>query len=94
VLGTPARDIYPGDNPVVATLERVYRTGVPETLHAERPYYADGKHAERYFTRSFAPLRDEQSQVRGVMTAGYEVTSEVREQVAQREAERRSRLEL
>ena len=33
VLGKSVREIYPGDNPLVAAIERVYATGKPETLH-------------------------------------------------------------
>src|SRR5262245_29329447 len=50
ILGKSAREIYPGDNPVIATLERVYATGVAETIHGNPPYFPDGAHSSRYFT--------------------------------------------
>jgi signal transduction histidine kinase len=94
MVGKTVHEIYPGDNPLVAAVERVYATGEPETLQHLPPYFPDGSHAERFFTRSFAPLRDEHGDVYGVLTLVYEVTEDVRARVAHREAERRNQLEL
>ena len=33
LLGKTVRELYPADNPILAALERVYATGVPETMH-------------------------------------------------------------
>jgi signal transduction histidine kinase len=94
VLGKSAREIYPGDNPLVAAIERVFATGKPETLHGLPTYFPDGSYAERFFTRSFVPLRDEHGRVYGVLTVVYEVTEDVRARDAHREAARRNQLEL
>jgi signal transduction histidine kinase len=90
-LGKPAREIYPGDNPVVATLERVYSTGIAETIHGIPPYFPDGAHASRYFTRHFSPLRDESGEVNRVLVLAYEVTEEVRARGAREALESQAR---
>lgn len=92
-LGRPAREIYPGDNPVIETLERVYASGIAETIHGVPPYFRDGAHADRYFTRHFTPLRDEHGKVDRVLVLAYEVTEGVRALHAQKESERRSQAE-
>jgi signal transduction histidine kinase len=94
VVGKTAREIYPGDNPVIATLERVYATGIRETLHGRPPYYPDGALADRYFTRDFIPLRDEHGNVNRVLVSVHEVTGEIRERNTREESERRSQAEL
>jgi signal transduction histidine kinase len=94
MLGRTAREIYPGDNPVVSTLARVYSTGIGETIQAAPPYYPDGAHADRYFTRHFAPLRDENGNVNRVLVLGYEVTEEVRARQANQESADRRQAEL
>ena len=53
------REILPVDNPLLTTLERVYRTGVGETSGGLPSYFPAGAHPGRYFTRAFVPLRDE-----------------------------------
>jgi signal transduction histidine kinase len=93
-MGTPSREIYPGDNPVVAALERVYATGDPETIQGQPPYYRDGALADRYFTRSLQPLRDEQGKVYAIVTAGYEVTDQVRAVFTHQQTEQRNQIEL
>ena len=52
------------------------------------------RYADRYFTRSFVPLRDADGHVNGVLASGYEVTEEVRARHAHQEAERRNQAEL
>jgi PAS domain-containing protein len=94
LLGKRARELYPDENPVVAAVERVYTTGVPETVHGLPPYIPDGAHSERFFTRSFVPLRDQHGRVYGVLTLGHEVTEEVRARHAHREVERHNQVEL
>ena len=79
--------------PADRTLERVYATGVPETIHGLPPYFPDGAHADRFFTRHFVPLRDEHGNVLRSCTV-YEVTEDVRARHAHREAERRNQVEL
>jgi signal transduction histidine kinase/CheY-like chemotaxis protein len=94
ILGKSLRELYTADNPAVAAVERVYATGVPETIDAQPAYLADGTFADRYYTRRLVPLRDKRGDVRGVLTLGYEVTREVRAKRADLEAERRTQRDL
>jgi signal transduction histidine kinase len=94
LLGMRGREVYPADNPILATVERVYATGVAETISEMPPYFADGSYANRYFTRTYVPLRDEHGNVDGVLTLGYEVTDEVHARRAHQEAARISHTEL
>ena len=94
LLGKSLRALYPAGNPIVAALERVYATGVPESVHELPTYFPDGALADRYFSRSFVPLRDAEGRVYGVFGVGYEVTEEVRARNQQLEAERRNQVEL
>ena len=94
LLGRTAREIYREDNPILAVLERVYATGQAETIRALPPYFPSGAHATRYFTRSYAPIRDVEGNVRGILALGYEVTEEVRARLAHEEIEQRSQAEL
>jgi signal transduction histidine kinase/CheY-like chemotaxis protein len=93
-LGQTVREIYAegaeGD-PVVTALERVYATGVPETVRA---LPAGGMSPARLYTRSYVPLRDEGGRVHGILAVGYEVTEEVRAEQSRLESEGRDRLEL
>jgi signal transduction histidine kinase len=94
ILGRSAHEIYPGDNPIVSTLERVFSTGVGETLDATPPFFPDGSHADRYFTRHFAPLRNETGNIDRVLVLIYEVTEQVRARHAQEETAQRRQAEL
>ena len=94
LLGKTVRELYPADNPILAALERVYATGVPETMHESPPLPAHTTHAGRYFTRSFVPLRDGRGDVRAVLSLTYEVTEQVRARRAQEESQGRSQAEL
>jgi len=90
-LGKTLRELYPADDPVVAAVERVYATGVPETVRA---LPVGGASSERLYTRSYVALRDEHGRVHGILAVGYEVTEEVRAHRLGLESERRNRLEL
>ena len=94
LLGKSLRALYPAGNPIVAALERVYATGVPETVHELPTYFPDGALADRYFTRNMVPLRDAEGRVYGVFGMGFEVTNEVRARNQHLEAERRNQEEL
>jgi signal transduction histidine kinase len=94
LLGKSLRALYPAGNPIVAALERVYATGVPETVHELPTYFPDGALADRYFSRSFVPLRDAEGRVYGVFGMGFEVTDEVRARHQHLETERRNQVEL
>lgn len=94
LIGRFAREIYPGDNPVIAALERAYSTGIAETIYENPPYYPDGAHSNRYFTRHFSPLRDEYGTVNRVLVTVNEVTEEVRARQARRDSELRQQAEM
>jgi signal transduction histidine kinase/CheY-like chemotaxis protein len=94
MLGKRARELYREGNPILDVLERVYRTGEPETVRAMPVYFADGAYSNQYFTRTYVPLRDANGGVRGILTLGYEVTEEVRARLAREESELRSQAEL
>jgi signal transduction histidine kinase len=94
VVGMTVSQLYPGDHPIVASIERVFATGVPEWVHGLPPYVPDSAHAERLLTRSFVPLRDQNGSVYGVLAVAYEVTEELRARHVQREVELRRQIEL
>jgi signal transduction histidine kinase len=94
LLGRTVREIYPGENPILGLLERVYATGMPETVRGLPLYFADGTHSDRFFTRGFVPLRDEHGGVYAILVVAYDVTDDVRARNAHREVERRSQVEL
>src|SRR5262245_12060146 len=61
MIGKPLREVYP-DNDIVATVERVYTTGVAESI-ANRPLsLIETSYVGRYFTRAYIPLRDAHGQ--------------------------------
>jgi len=92
-LGKTVRELVPADNPLLATLERVYATGVPETISGHPSYFPAGAHQGRYFTREFVPLRDENGNVDRILVSTYEITEEVRARHTHEESERRSHAE-
>jgi signal transduction histidine kinase len=94
MLGKKAREVYPVDNPIVAVLDRVWATGKAETVHGLPPYYADGAYGQRYFTRTYVPVRDAAGGMRGILTVGYEVTKEIRARIEHEEREKRAKAEL
>ena len=94
LLGKSLRALYPAGNPIVAALERVYATGVPESVHELPTYFPDGALADRYFSRSFVALRDAEGSIYGVFGVGFEVTDEVQARNQHLEAERRNQVEL
>src|SRR5437868_12069416 len=76
LVGRRFGDVLPG-SPAIGIVERVFTTGVSETIR-ETPLFTPGaEHAERYFTRTFTPLTDRDGTVRAVAIAGYEATAEV-----------------
>ena len=90
VVGLPLAEALPAlaDQPFVGYLDGVFRTGVAyegrEEL-ARLPTGPDGALSEAYFNFVYAPLRDRDGAVEGVLISGFDVTAQVR---ARHESER------
>src|SRR5262245_15718251 len=67
VMGKTMREIYATGSPILPLIERAYATGVAETVHGSPPFLADGTHADRFFTRSYVPLRDGRGAVAAIL---------------------------
>jgi signal transduction histidine kinase len=93
VLGKCLADIYPGDTPIRKVLERVYASGIAETVHDQPAYYPDNAYAGHYFTRSFVPLKEGPSGAKRIMVMVYEVTETVQARLSLLENERRNEAE-
>jgi diguanylate cyclase (GGDEF)-like protein/PAS domain S-box-containing protein len=96
ILGKPFREAFP-DTPawVLPTLDRIYRTGEP--YHADRQKiffnkYRTGMPENTYFVFSWHPLFGADGKVEGVITAGVDITAQVRTEERLRESKLRFRL--
>jgi CheY-like chemotaxis protein len=83
ILGKPIIEGIPElrDQPILGSLDDVFRTGVPYRARGELARVArstDGPLEEIYWDFVFAPLRDAAGSIDGVLVAGFEVTSQVR----------------
>jgi len=90
ILGQPLGEAIPAlrDQPFLAYLERVYRTGVTFEAHAhlaKLPTGPNGELEELYFNFVYAPLRTAAGAVEGVLISAFDVTEQVR---ARQESER------
>jgi len=94
MLGKSVRDFYRSDSPVFEVLDRVAATGQAEIVRARPPDLANRAYAERYYTRSYTPLRDEHGTVHGILSVGFDVTEEVLADRAHAEADRERQLEI
>jgi signal transduction histidine kinase len=93
LIGHSLHDVLRG-SAAIPIVERVYATGVAETV-SDMPLFSDVPvHANRFFTRTFTPLRDHDGAVRGVAIHAYEVTKEVGKRHALQASELRSRDEF
>src|SRR5690349_3624340 len=90
LVGHSMRDVLRGTT-AIEIAERVYATGVAETVHDTPLFSGKPAHANRYFTRTYTPLRDPSGGVRGVVVHAHEVTNEVRTRQALEASELRSR---
>ncbi|HEX7840515.1 MAG TPA: PAS domain-containing sensor histidine kinase, partial [Kofleriaceae bacterium] len=84
--GRPLRDVFPelADHPLIESVYEVYRTGEPITLEervVELPVPGGGTRT-RCFTASFLPIHDDRGRTTGVITAGTDITDQVRARAA------------
>jgi signal transduction histidine kinase/DNA-binding response OmpR family regulator len=90
VLGMPLLDAIPAleGQPFISYFDRVYRTGVAHEGRgelAQLPTGPDGKLEEVYFNYVYAPLRDTDGNIEGVLLSAFDVTAQV---AARNEVER------
>jgi signal transduction histidine kinase len=75
VVGRSLREAIPAGNPIVPTIDRVYATGISETIERRaelEPYRG------RTFTVTIAAIRDRQAAITGIMISAVETTEQVR----------------
>ena len=83
ILGKPIIEGIPElrDQPLLVHLDEVFRTGVPYRARGELVRVArsaDGPLEEAFWDFVYAPLRDGEGSIEGILVAGFEVTSQVR----------------
>lgn len=80
LVGKPLREAFAetDDEPLVSSLERVFRTGRGERVAEHRlPTVRDGMPHETFFTYATHPMRDVEGKVTGVMLVASETTEQV-----------------
>jgi len=91
VIGKPFLSLFPelNNQKYPALLKNVYETGIP---HREKEAYAQVRDEFYYLDFEYAPLKDEQGQVNGLMITVYDVTEKVLARQTIEEAKERLQL--